>query len=970
MAKVTTRLVWFAGALGLILLGSALMLPTWIRTQLQTRLSQSLHRPVSVAAVRFSLWTGHLEIQDLKIFEPNGKTLLAGADGIELQWSLQQSLWQRAPTIQRLTLIHPRLNLVLLAAHQLNVTDLLPKSTPATPSPSDSPLTFAVHQLELSDGTIDFEDVAHHEHHQLEHLRLRIPLISSLEGVHSPALEPDLEARLDGTPVHLTGHLQPFAQQPQGQLHIQVRDLPLTRFLEYLPAMPGLQTLTGLATLHLQLSYAPPSGSSHAAAGLTAQGELTLQNGTLQLTAPRPLRLVWDQAQAHLQGLRVSLPTGALQLDRFQLQLRGATFTDEANHHSKPMRVAHMELAVQPMRWPLSQSSDAPKASDTSPTTVDLHVQLASSTPPRTGAAKPDPKSSSRPVEHPTPVSRSPAKHATVQSPPDSQSLHVSGTIQWLPLRAQLDLDLNRLELAPFNPYLLTIAPVLLARGELGIRGHLTLEQVPGGALQEHYQGQLLATHLQVLDAVDAQELGHCQALFATGIHLHSAPPSLRIEQLVLNDFSTRLVLDPRGHLNLEHLTTPNAVPSSTTAPNQHPASPGTPAPFWIGKVIVQGGHVHYRDHFIQPHFGADLDDLGGVITPVSPGKIARIDLRGSVNTAPLTIQGQMDPTMQDLSLDIQGQITGMDLSPLTPYADKYLGYGIAQGKLSFQANYQLRQQQLTARNHLILDQLKLGPAVHSPEATHLPVELALSLLQDRNGVIDVHLPIEGSLNDPQFSVAGIVWRMLENLLEKAVTSPFAMLQSFFEDHRRASWIPFEPGESTLNPGALKKLQALSRALQARPRLKLDLQGHALAAQDAEPLRRQLLAHQVEQLWVQQRLTSGHSAPGAEHPSPDTEQALLQQIYNQTDFVKPRNAFGFQKHLSAEDMKKLLLANMPVDQNALQRLAQQRAQTAQDWLIHTGGIAPERLSLIQESRKQAAALSAAAPEARVDFFLH
>ncbi len=959
MAKVTKRLLWLVGTLGLILLGSSLMLPSLIRTQLQTRLSQSLHRPVSLTAVQLSLWTGRLDLQNLQVFEPDGKTLLAGVDRIQLQVSAQ-SLWQRTPILQSLSLIHPHLHLVLLGAHQLNISDLFPQTSDHSQPASSSPPAFAVQQLELSDGAIDFEDRVHPGHHRLDHIRLLVPLLSSLEGLRSPPLEPHLEAQLDGTRLQLSGQLEPFAKNPGGQLQIRVADLPLTRYLEYLPPTPSLAQLSGLATLQLQVSWASKAAG---AGGLKAQGELTVKNGHLQVRAPRSVQLVWDQVQMQVQGLTLGIPTGAVQLDRLHLLVQGLTLTDQALRPASSLHLARMELALQPLHWPLSQPEVRPEHFSGAPdTALDLRLQLAPA----------------------TPVPTSPKGPSILPPQAHAPSLHVSGTIGWSPLQAQWDLDLKHLALVPFNPYLLAVAPVLLTQGELALQGHLTLQQLADGTFSKRYQGQLLVTNLRVLDAVDTQELGRCRALFIAAMTLQSTPPSLTVEQLALNDFSTRLVLDPQGHLNLEHLTPAPATPPSSSQsalhPSSLPSSPGTQAQpaaaataslrWRIGKIIVQGGHVHYRDHYIQPHFSADLENLGGVIAPLYPGTNARIDLRGTVNSAPLTLQGRMDPTLQALDLDLHGHITGMDLSPLTPYSDKYLGYGIAQGKLSFQADYQVRQQRLTAHNHLILDQLQLGPAVPGPEATHLPVELALSLLQDRNGLIDVNLPIEGSLDDPQFSVSGLVLRMLGNLLEKALTSPFEMLQSFFEDHRQASWIPFEAGASILNESALKKLQSLSHALQARPHLQLDLQGRALADQDAEPLRERLLARQMDQLWLQRQLAHGNSATLAAHPPAQAKQALLQALYDHTDFAKPRNALGFEKQLSLAEMKKLLLANMPIDQDALNRLAQERAQSARDWLIHSGGIAPERLSVIRESRRQAAAVSASAPGTRVDFFLH
>ena len=140
-------------------------------------------------------------------------------------------------------------------------------------------------------------------------------------------------------------------------------------------------------------------------------------------------------------------------------------------------------------------------------------------------------------------------------------------------------------------------------------------------------------------------------------------------------------------------------------------------------------------------------------ITPETPGEV---ELRGKVdNTAPLEIAGRINPLARDLFLDIKARANDIELPPLSPYSIKYAGYGIERGKLSVNVKYLVENRKLAAENNVYLDQLTFGEKVESPTATKLPVLLAVALLKDRNGVIDVNLPVGGSLDDPQFSVGG-----------------------------------------------------------------------------------------------------------------------------------------------------------------------------------------------------------------------
>ena len=155
--------------------------------------------------------------------------------------------------------------------------------------------------------------------------------------------------------------------------------------------------------------------------------------------------------------------------------------------------------------------------------------------------------------------------------------------------------------------------------------------------------------------------------------------------------------------------------------------------------------------------------------------------MRGNYdNVAPLTIAAQINPLSGKPYLDLQADVKGIELTALSAYSGKYAGYAIDKGKLSLFVKYKIENDQLEAENRVFLDQLTFGDAVDSPEATSLPVKLAVSLLKNRAGEIDINLPISGSLNDPEFSVGGLVIKVIVNLLGKALTSPFALIGSMF----------------------------------------------------------------------------------------------------------------------------------------------------------------------------------------------
>jgi Domain of Unknown Function (DUF748) len=249
--------------------------------------------------------------------------------------------------------------------------------------------------------------------------------------------------------------------------------------------------------------------------------------------------------------------------------------------------------------------------------------------------------------------------------------------------------------------------------------------------------------------------------------------------------------------------------------------------PMAIGIVRVIDGSVNYADFWIQPNFAVGIQALNGTIDGLSsdPKSRAKVKLEGKVDRyAPVNINGELNLMAATVYTDITMSFKGLELTTMTPYSGRFAGYKIDKGKLSVDLSYKVDQRKLNAEQHFVIDQLQLGDAVESPDAVHLPLKLAVALLKDRNGVIDLPLPITGSLDDPQFKLGPIIWHAILNLLEKAVVAPFAAIGRLFGGHgEEMKFIDFAPGSAELDASSRQKLDALTKALQEHDQLKLDV---------------------------------------------------------------------------------------------------------------------------------------------------
>ncbi len=219
--------------------------------------------------------------------------------------------------------------------------------------------------------------------------------------------------------------------------------------------------------------------------------------------------------------------------------------------------------------------------------------------------------------------------------------------------------------------------------------------------------------------------------------------------------------------------------------------------PMSIKKIAVKGGLANFADLSVTPNFSAGIQDLQGTVLGLSsaPDSRAKLDLHGEVDAfSPVAITGEVNILSAALYTDVSMNFRNIELSMFNPYSGKFAGYDISKGKLTTELHYKIVGRKLDAQHHIIIDQLEFGDKTASKQAVSLPIKLAVALLKDRHGVIDLNLPVGGSLDDPNFRVAPIIWKVFVNILEKAVTAPFALLGALFGGGPDLQFIDFKPG--------------------------------------------------------------------------------------------------------------------------------------------------------------------------------
>jgi len=540
--------------------------------------------------------------------------------------------------------------------------------------------------------------------------------------------------------------------------------------------------------------------------------------------------------------------------------------------------------------------------------------------------------------------------------------IKLAGTLRPQPLSLRGRVDVAALDLRMLQPYLRPHANVELATAKLGAVGDVTLDgDAKTAVAAARWRGRFGLAELRVLDSLNQAELLRFKSfqLDAADVQWRAdAPVQADLGAVSLQDFYSRIIVNADGRLNLldivkregqdapKSLTTPtekNDVPAPASAPTAHVPDAARAQLRWRS-VALAGGTVDFTDNFIRPNYSAKLTELNGSVAALAwdDPQPAAIAVAGKVDgSAPLEISGSVHPLGARLATDITASARGIDITRLTGYSGRYAGYGIEKGTLSVKVRYKIANGQLEADNNLYLDQLTFGDKVDSPDALKLPVLLAVSLLKDRNGVIDLDLPIRGSLDDPQFSVGGIIVKVIVNLITKAITAPFSLLANAFGGGgQELGHVDFGPGSSELSDASRQRLDTLAKALNDRPALRLEATGHADAARDDAALRAQ---HLDRLMRVAKAKATGELADSVKI-EPAERARWLEAAYKAADLKdKPRNLIGLNKSLPAAEMEALLLKNAPAGEAALKSLADERGDRVKAYLVTK--VPPERVLL-------------------------
>ena len=967
---------------GLYAAAGFVIAPKLIRSALLKDIPEAIGATPSVGEIHINPFLFQATANDFSLAGADGEKLLGFAH-LFVEFDLS-SIWHRAYSFGAIDITSPYVRASVAQDGSLNLLQLQPKSTQKPPEKHPPLPPIRIRSFKVTDGLMNYEDHSHPDVFAARLKPINFELREFSTGVEGGKFTFTGSSKL-GEKIEWHGHVsvQPLASDGE----FRIVGLKVRTLWEYLEDKLNFVVNSGRIDLESTYKFAAaPAASSSAPRVELDVSKVTLTDLTVR---PKDADADWITVPSlTVTGTTVDLDNRRAHVEEVALSGIKLLAWLEADGSVNLLKLAAAPATAQ-------SSTDAAVAASVpvaAPWRYDVHKFVLSdaSLSVEDRAVHPAAKVLLAPLAmQVSGISQDLGRPLAVTMDThvnETGSLSVNGEVVPQPATANLSIKLADIDLAMIQPYLAQRSAMTLLTGRLASEAKLHYGAQKGLPTIQ-FIGDVHVAKLHTVDNVLQDDFVNWDRLDLLGLNFSEGPGRLDIGQMVISKPYARVIIESDESINVKRvLAGPGpalmVLPGSPTTAAAVSPTPGGAArkavssskmaapaptatmPMSIQKIVVQAGTANFSDFSVQPNFSAAIQNLEGTIVGLSSkdGSRAIMDLRGSVGAySPVTIAGEFNVLGPRLFTDVNLGFHNIELTVFNPYSGKFAGYGISKGKLSTDLHYKIDGRQLDAQHHIVLEDLEFGDRTTSKDAVSLPIKLAVALLKDRNGVIDLNVPVTGSLDDPQFRLAPIIWKVFVDILKSAVTSPFALLGSMFGGGPDIQFIDFQPGVATLDAAANDKVSTVAKALIERPQLKIEVPIGMVAEVDRPAL---VAAHLNAELAAAQAAKGSSRPAGAatgatfDQLDASTQLDLLTQVYAKAFGESPKFPDAVTGLKSKPDVTaakinflgKGLRDHIQVGDADLQTLGQQRAIAVQQVLLADAQMAAERVFLVANDK--------------------
>ena len=979
---------WLIGVpLGLIVIHAAagfLLLPYLIKQQLINQFDKQFGRQLTIENVRVNPYALTLTITNFSLNDPDGKQFLSFDEfyGNYELFTFIKRIW----SFKQIRLKRPAFNIRINKAGEVNFADLLPRAEkPKSQDEIGDPVRLSFDRIAIEMGRLSFADQKRpNEFFQriLDPINFELTDLSTLpdkQAVYS------LQARTaHDESIQWTGNITVNPLWSEG--HLKITGVKKPKLWAYLRELLDIEITS--AGLDLELSYRMD--------GRTQPLQLALDDVTYvvkdfmlrpvegddELLGLNQFKIVgghmrWPENKVEIESVHLSGIQGKAWLNEQGVLNWQELFANESKEQQEPPEESKQaEPSWQVLVKTIGIEDSALQFEDRGPkqpVVVDVSALILEL----------NNLSSSPESEFDYKLNFNLNEQGTVTA---------SGKIRPFQRKVSSVIEVSQASLLPFQPYVSEVANLELKSGQLGFKGNLFFHEE--GAPRVRVTGTGNISEFASEDTLVKERFVAWKTLATKGLVFELMPNRFEIDEISWSEPYGKILIAEDQSVNLADVLAPiNKIgPNSTdqqepVAESEADAStPTEPFPVKIKTISVENASANFADYSLPLQFATKIHSLKGNLQNLSSigTESASLTLEGTVDEYGVAkVNGELNPFQPHEKTKIDVDFENIELTNMTPYSAKFAGYKIDEGKLSLQLKYEVEDRKLRGENQIMMNQFTLGERIESPDAVDLPIGLAIALLKDTQGRIDIDLPVSGDMNDPKFSYGRIVGKAIINLITKIVTSPFNLLGSLVgvagEDF---AFVAYQPGSQDIPPSESQKLIKLADALKQRPSLRMEIRGSYISEIDADAIKQQRFEQQLTKRGKAIEPKSAKSK-SAKTDSAVITQAALKQWYlelfsNQSletlkakhtvskprkPDVKTQNSSGASKKAAQvktqldtagfyKSIRTKLIQAQKVTESELRQLDKVRAENIKAYPVTKGGVDAQRIFLYSSQKQR------------------
>jgi hypothetical protein len=943
------------------------VLPPILKPLLISNIAEQLGREAAVKKIKVNPFAFSVTVQDFGLSEPDGERFVAFEE-LYVNFELS-SIFRRAFTFAKIRLLAPDGRVKVLSDGTLNFSDILARLNPpdSETDPSSQGLELPklfIHNLKVEQGRLALSDLSHPTPFETTIFPIHFTLnnLSTLKDKESPyAFTANLSK---GGVVEWQGNFSVNPLRSQGRF--EITGIKLRLLWEYIQDLVKFEIRDGAVDLAGQYNVQ--------IYGDTIRAEL--KDGGVQLAA---FKLTEKGSDEEL----VLVPSLSIQGVDFDLNEKRAVVASvhSSNAWLAAWRTRGGEINYQeliPAELPDAKSKETDEPTDGEQQAWEIRINEVVL---ENYGARLENRAFEKPMVVTLDSINLTLKNVSNQKKSDAEinlallldkkgRVKIQGVASMDPVSADLNVGISKAPLRMAQAFLEGLTQVELASGTQNLDAQLQYNRFGDDGPLFRLEGDISFDDIKVVERSSSEDLLKCASLAVNGLVFDSNPNKLSISEIVVKQPYAKVIIFPDATVNVV-----NAIATKDDETSKEilrifekllsflELQLEQQMPIAIDKARIEDGAADFADLFVKPNFAADIRELNGTIKGLSskPKTRAHVSVEGKVdNQAPVKITGRVNPLTPEIYANLALSFKRMNLTRVSPYSGKFAGYLIDKGRMSVDLKYEVSEDKLVGENEIFINQLTLGERVDSPDATSLPVSLAVALLKDRNGNIELDVPVRGDPKDPEFNIGSVLGKAFGNVITKIVTSPFAAIAGLVGggDGEDLSFVEFEFGSTTLGSKQIDKLEKLAEALQERPELKLEIEGVADKENDRTALTDAELLRQLKLAKIKELRNARKAVPARVEDvrlSYDDYARLITEKYVDRFGKDPKTIFLGESKSAAEKQQAIdqeviiaaarqaLLETMAVDNSQLLRLAQERAMNIRQHLTQQGRIQEDRL---------------------------